>query len=231
MAELNRSYHGIPTQATDARSPIPAGRELNVDFINGHLGTPASNGDNFYWYVSIGSASAGPDVSPGTLGVTRLGGIRSLSGNPGSALKHTVVGSVFSNEIQALAGIDPANALTSGNLAYATYAIEGTLAHEIGHAFSLTHVDSVGSVQLDNVPPLMGTGAVDLLNQDRLGPREFSVSGVDSQDGGATVNQLAQLVSAIGLRNVPEPTGGLLAACLLATAMRRRGRPCPRYDA
>ena len=47
----------------------------------------------------------------------------------------------------------------------------------------------------------MGTGAIDLPNQDRITDREFSLSGVDGQNGNAARMHVQQLVDAIGLHS------------------------------
>ena len=228
MTELNRDYHSIPTQATLPGSPIPAGFELNIDFITGLIGQAPSNGDSEYYYAQVGTGVSGSNI--GGLGVASTNSIRFSNGADGSAANHATVCSIFTNQIVTLASLSPSNALTSGNLPFSTYAIEGTLAHEIGHTLSLSHINKVGSVQPSGAvssggpSPLMGTGAIDLPNQDRITDREFSLSGVDGENANAPRTHIAQLVAAIGLRAVPEP--GTLTLLLLAAmpALRRSRR-------
>ena len=120
-----------------------------------------------------------------------------------------VVGSVFTDEINGLGGLSPANALTSGNFGFTTFGVGGTLSHEIGHSVSLSHINKAGSVQpTPGRAPIMGTGAIDLPNQDRITDREFSISGFDGQNGNAPRAHIQQLVDAIGLQSA---SGGSVA--------------------
>ncbi|MCA9126212.1 MAG: pre-peptidase C-terminal domain-containing protein [Planctomycetales bacterium] len=192
----------------------PANQDLVIDFVIGDIGT-APAGVTEYYFVQIGTGISGPH-SGGTLGVAGGSVVRSSGGtgpNGGIAVGD-VVSSVFTDAIVGLGGLSPANALTSGNLAFTANAISGTTAHEIGHTVSLSHIDKAGSLQpTAGVPPLMGTGAIDLPNQDRIGNREFSLSGFDSQNGNAARQHIQQLADALGLHNaaavaVVESSGG-----------------------
>jgi hypothetical protein len=115
-------------------------------------------------------------------------------------------------------------ALTSGNLSATRHAISGTTSHEIGHALSLLHLNKAGSVTHSGVPPLMGTGAIDLPNIDRISNREFAFSGFNDQEGGAAQFHVSQLVAAVGLRDVaventiPEPSAILLFSISILAA-------------
>lgn len=178
----------------------PAGRDLAIDFIIGDIGT-APPGVSEYYFVQIGSFVSGP--FGGALGVARGSGVRNAAGNgPNTIAVGDVFGSVFTNNIVGIGGLTPANALTSGNLAATTFGIGGTLSHEIGHGLSLSHISKAGSVQPTlGVSPIMGTGAIDLPNNDRIQDREFSLSGVDGQNGNAARVHIQQLVDAVGLHN------------------------------
>ena len=46
---------------------------------------------------------------------------------------------------------------------------------------------------------------IDLSNQARIGPREFSFTGTNTQAGGATQTHVAQLQSALGTRAALQP--------------------------
>lgn len=217
--ELRNIYYSIPTSDVDPRSPIPPGHQLKIDFVQGTIGVPPSNGATEYYYVHVGTGVSGPNVGGGTLGVARVSAIRTSSGADGNAANAAIVASVFTNAIQTLGGLTPANALTSGNLTFTTYAIAGTLAHEIGHTLSLSHMDKAGSVTPTGLAPIMGTGAIDLPNQDRIGKREFAYSGFNEQSGGAQVFHVQQLVNALGVRAVPEPmTVSMIGIALIAGA-------------
>ena len=218
LESVRDDYYGIPTQATMPASPIPAGFRLDVDFVLGDVGVRPSNGDPEYYYAQVGTAVRSPGAT--TLGVSGTASVRTAAGAQGYYTSRAVACSIFSDHINALSNLTPADALTSGDLTSTTYAIAGTLAHEIGHTLSLYHVNKAGSVQPDGLPPIMGTGAIDLPNQDRLGPREFTLSGYDSESGSPQF-QIAQLVGAVGLRAVPEPSMAA-ALALLAAGLRRR---------
>ncbi|MEQ9410138.1 MAG: right-handed parallel beta-helix repeat-containing protein [Fuerstiella sp.] len=100
------------------------------------------------------------------------------------------------------------DALTSGNLTFTANALGGTTAHEIGHTLSLLHMDATGAgagVTPTGAPPIMGTGAIDLSNQARIGLREFSYTGTNTEAGGATQMHVAQLLSALGTRDAIQP--------------------------
>lgn len=179
----------------------PTGQDLEVDFIIGDIGT-APPGVSEYYYVQIGTGVSGPH-SGGTLGVAGGSVVRNSSGTgPNFGIQTgDIVSSVFTDAIVTLSSLSPSDALTTGNLGFTTNAIAGTTSHEIGHTLSLSHVNKAGSTQPTGLPPIMGTGAIDLPNQDRIGDREFSLSGIDGQSGNAARQHIQQLVDAVGLHN------------------------------
>lgn len=197
--QVNSHYHNIPTSDVDSRSPIPAGQELAIDFVIGDFGTPPSNGATEFYYVTIGSDLQ----NTGPLGVAFTSSIRNAGGagpNFGFATGD-LVGTIYSDTIQSLGGLTPANALASGNLFFTTNAVAGTTSHEIGHALSLLHLNATGAITPTGLPPIMGTGAIDLPNQARIFDREFAYSGQNAQAGNATQMHVLQLMNAIGLRD------------------------------
>jgi len=180
----------------------PAGQDLEVDFVIGDIGT-APPGITEFYYIQIGTGFSGPHIN--FLGVASGSSVRNDSGTgPNNDVEiGDVVGSVFTDTIVALSSLSPSDALTSGNITFTRHAVSGTLSHEIGHALSLSHLNKAASVQpTDNTPPLMGTGALDLLSQDRISEREFSISGVDGENGDAEREHIQQLVDAVGLHDL-----------------------------
>ncbi|MCH2204024.1 MAG: hypothetical protein MK102_18820, partial [Fuerstiella sp.] len=180
----------------------PANQHLDIDFIIGDIGT-APSGITEYYFVQIGEGIAGPH-SNGILGVAGGSVVRNSSGTgPNSGIANgDVVASVFTDAIGTLSNLTPSNALTSGNLGFTTNAIAGTTSHEIAHTLSLSHISKSGSVQpTTGASPIMGTGAIDLPNNDRISDREFSLSGVDGQNNNAPQQHIQQLVDAVGLHS------------------------------
>jgi Ca2+-binding RTX toxin-like protein len=194
---VNQQYLAIPTSDVDARSPIPQDMQLDIEFVIGDVGTPPSNGATEYYYVTVGSDLAGN----GPLGVAFLNAIRSAAGNPSGGFNiGDPVGTIYSDNIQGIGNLTPGNALTSGDLFFTANVIAGTTSHEIGHALSLLHLNNAGAVTPTGVSPIMGTGAIDLPNQQRILSREFAYSGQNAQAGNANQMHVQQLVGALGLR-------------------------------
>jgi len=182
----------------------PAGRDLAIDFVIGDVGTPYT-GASEYYFVQIGDGLSGQHTNGGILGVAASSAVRNASGsrNIYGLDNGAIVASVFTDTIRGMGGLSPSNALTSGNLTYTTNAITGTLSHEIAHTLSLSHINKAGSTQpTSGAAPIMGTGAIDLSNQDRITDREFSLSGVDGESSNTPRMHIQQLVNAVGLHDV-----------------------------
>lgn len=210
-------YHDIADADEFADSPLASGEQLAIEFEIGDIGTPPANGSDDYYYLQIGDGLSGPCM--GALGCASTNSIRNQQGSAG-APAGSVVGSIFSDVIATLQ-VSPADALTSGNLALTAHAVGGTTSHEIGHAVSLAHLDKAESVTPRNLPPLMGTGAIDLPNQDRISLREFAYSGFNEEADGAQQFHLDQLVAALGVHQAgghpdPEPADGVWTVAVQA---------------
>ena len=224
LDQVRDHFYNIPTMGTDARSPIPNGRQLSIDFVVGDLGTDPSNGATEFYYAVIGGSS-----SSGTpLGLGFLSSARAATGigpNFGFTNGDQLL-AIYSDNINGLGGLTPADigsdhpsdlavagdnqalrdALTSGNLTFTRNALGGTTSHEIGHTVSLLHMNVAGSVTPTGAPPIMGTGAIDTPNQARIGLREFSYEGQNAEAGSATQFHVQQLMDALGTR--PAFVGG-----------------------
>ena len=200
MAELQEDYFD-ELAGTVANKD---GAMLNVNIIEGNIGTPPP-GVSEYYFVQVGSGLKGPFIF--ALGVARGSAIRNVFGDGpnGETVVGDVVSSVFTDNIQGIGGLTPQNALTSGNLTFTTNAIVGTLAHEIGHTVSLSHINTNNSVQrTPGVAPIMGTGAIDLPNQLRITDRQFSLTGLNEQSDNDSEFHVLQLVFALGLTETNE---------------------------
>ena len=221
LGELRNDYYGIPTQATLAGSPIPAGFELDIDFEIGDFGTAPTNGDTEYYTAQLGTGVSGPHVA-GTFGVAGGSTIRTSSGqaNPFGLNNGDVVVSVFTDNIQGLGGVG--NALSSGNLSATMHAINGTLAHEIGHALSLAHIQKSGAITPNGGAPIMGISSLGITGNDRINDREFALSGFGAN--GNPQFHIQQLVSAVGLRAIPEPSSLTMLLIGGIGMLRRRRR-------
>jgi len=225
LGQVQNHYYGIPTVGTDALSSIPDGQQLAIDFVIGDVGTAPSNGATEYYYTVIGGSTT-PETP---LGIGWLSAARDASGAPnGGFAVGDQLSSVYSDNINGLGGLTPADigsdhvhgddhthdtdlaiagdntalqdALTSGNLTFTRNALGGTISHEIGHNLSLEHLNAAGAVTPSGNPPIMGTGALDLSNQARIGPREFAYTGQNGEEGNATQTHVQQLVDALGTR-------------------------------
>ena len=195
IAEANSDF---TDELAGTEANLPENR-LRINIIEGDIGTPPPGIDEFY-FIQVGSAISGPQT--GSLGVAGLSVARNPAGQgPNSGIEiGDVVGSVFADNLQNLAGLTPFNALSSGNLEFTVNVITGTTSHEIGHTVSLSHANSNQSMQpTQGAGPIMGTGAIDLSNQARLSDREFSLAGMNEENGNAPIFHVDQLVGSLGL--------------------------------
>lgn len=198
---MNEHYHDIPTVDVDARSPIPMGQQLAIDFVVGDFGAPPSNGATEFYVLTVGSDLSGS--APG--GEAGLSVVRDASGaGPNFGLTNGgLIGATYSNVLQGLSYV-PANALSSGNITFTANAIGGVSSHEVGHSLSLLHLNNAGSVTPNGLAPVMSTPAIDAPPQLLLPGTEFAFSGQNNQAGGATQMHVQQLVGAVGLRDAPS---------------------------
>lgn len=198
-------YLGFPTVASNGSSPIPAGMMLNLNFVlSTNTVTPVHVG-NEYFHVAIGTGDTSP--ASGALGQACVACVRTSSGAHGGAPDGAIVGSIFTNFIDDLVGL-ASNDTQRINL------IAGTVSHEIGHSLSLLHTSQEANPGA-SLWPLMGTGAIDMPNIERIKDRAFSYI------------EMTQLVSAVGLTDapaaVPEPASMvLLVSGVLLLRLRRR---------
>ncbi|WP_166824326.1 Calx-beta domain-containing protein [Thalassoroseus pseudoceratinae] len=196
LAAVEFDYFGIPQGTT----PVPVGEDLVIDFLIGDIGT-APIGVTEYYYVQIGSGVSGPGFN-GPLGVAGGSVVRNATGvGPAFGIQTgDVVATVFTDIVSTIAGVQ-------GDLVATTNAIAGTTSHEIGHTVSLDHINRAGVVTPNGKPPIMGTGAIDLPDSDRIIDREFSLSGQNQEAGNQSQFHIQQLVDALGTHLI-DGTGG-----------------------
>lgn len=215
-------FRQIPTATQDARSSIPDGMELDIDFIIGDNGVAPSNGATEYYVMNIGDTTAGSTAAGG---LAILGAMRDASGNgPNFVVNGDDTGTVYADTLTTFGPLTPANAfdiraqslsdapahaaaaLTSGNLTFTRRALGLVVSHEIGHNLSLEHVDDTGAVTPTGANPIMGTPAPPYLLpiQTLIEPAEFAFSATHLAEGpGDTTRQqfdIDQLAAAVGLR-------------------------------
>jgi hypothetical protein len=193
LEATQRDYLSYPTNDIDPLSPLPAGKELNINFSFSNGLTGPGNGDAEFYYMNIGDAN--PNV--GFLGQACLGCVRNSLGNPTVAVG-TIFGSTVTDTIRNLLPL-------ASNDFERMMLLAGTSAHEIGHALTLVHPPGAQPNPGASIFSVMGTGASPTLmpSSERVKDRAFSYG------------EFAQLIQSVGLRDVtpiPEPSTYLMLA-------------------
>lgn len=203
LAAVIDDFHGFPNLGGDASSPLPVGKQLNIDFEISFGLTAPTSGDSDYYFMNIGDANP----NQGFLGQACYGCVRG-SGSPVAV--GTQVGSVLTDTIAGLLALAD-NDTERLNL------LVGTLTHEIGHTLLLDHPSGVQSNPGESAYSVMSTGASPTFmpSSQRILDRDFSYS------------EFQTLIRTVGLRDipvnqVPEPATLLLVASLLAMLSLRR---------
>jgi len=206
LSAVTNDYLGYPTGGL---SPLPAGKELNINFVMSTLITAPGNGDPEYYFVAIGTnTTSDPFLGQACLGCVRTSGGVSFPGN-----NHAIVGSILTDVIQgALGGLATTDAQRINLIA-------GTVSHEVGHALSLPHPASALANPGASTFSLMATGAAptNMPNSQRVLDRAFGYT------------EFSQLITAIGVRDVSVPEPASLATLALGSVLivlraRRRTR-------
>lgn len=204
LASVAADYLSYPTNAANPLSPLPAGRELNINFEVAIGLTPPVNGDPEYFYMNIGDAN--PNV--GFLGQACLGCVRNAAGVATQPVG-TIFGSTLSDTIAGLLSLATTDEHRINLLA-------GTAAHEIGHALGLPHPSGQAANPGQSLWSIMATGASPSLmpSNQRILDRAFAYT------------EFQTLINRVGTREVtpiPEPgTYLMLALGLLALTWRVR---------
>jgi len=192
LSEVSKDYLSYPSFATNASSPLPAGKELNINFTSSIGLNGPGNGDKEWYYVAIGNGGG----SQSFLGQACMGCVRGSNGQS-SVSNGTVVGSILSDNIAGLLSYAKDNTQRINLLA-------GTVAHEIGHSLFLDHPSAALANPGESSFSIMATGAAptSMPNGERVKNRAFAYS------------EFQTLVQTVGLRDavspVPEPSTWLM---------------------
>jgi len=195
LSKIQDHFLGYPTASTNVFSALPAGKELDIDFVIGTAGSAPSNGDPESYAIKIGTGISGSAaLTPNIFGSACLSCARDELGipNPFSLVNGSLIGSIWTDHIDSIASL----ALDNDGL---FNLIAGTISHEIGHTLSLDHPDAQAANPGASAWGVMGSWATTRMpNDQRVLEREF------------TYANFTQLIGAVGLRdtvivNVPEP--------------------------
>jgi hypothetical protein len=204
LAAVKNDYLGYPSFATNAASPLPAGKELNINFTFSNGLSGPGNGDAEWYYMAIGDANP----NQGFLGQACLGCVRNAAG-VSTVANGTIFGSTLTDSIFGLLSLATSDAQRINLLA-------GTVAHEIGHGLTLVHPNGQAANPGQSLWSVMATGASPSLmpSSERVKDRAFSYA------------EFGSLIQSVGLRDVtpiPEPGTTLLWALgLMAVALMVR---------
>ncbi|QDV71228.1 Dockerin type I repeat protein [Rosistilla carotiformis] len=204
LAQVRAGFLSIPDAGENVTSPLASGQELDIDIYIGDVGQAPINGASEYYTLLIGNTLGGV---PLTVGTTLQNDVRDGAGNPNTALVGSSIGSVFVDNIssQFPAGtLTPADALTSGDLTFTSRSIANSVLHELGQVLTLTDVQTGGAHTLGGLSPVMGVlgaSALDSQPQEFISTREFALTAISPEAGGAVVNPLQTLINNIGTRD------------------------------
>jgi hypothetical protein len=206
LAAVTQDYLGFPSFGTNASSPLPAGKELNINFTFSNGLTGPGNGDTEWYYMAIGDANP----NQGFLGQACLGCVRNAAG-VSSVANGTIFGSTLTDSISGLLSL-ATNDQQRINL------LAGTVTHEIGHGLVLQHPNGQLANPGQSLWSVMATGAApsSMPSAERVKDRAFAYT------------EFAQLIQSVGLRDVtpiPEPASAMLLALgLVAVTLMARAR-------
>jgi hypothetical protein len=208
LAAVTNDYLGYPTVAANPLSPLPVGKELNLNIAITTNHSAPSNGDTEYYYFGVGKKAG----SEPEFGHACYGCVRDDSAQPANVPNQSNVGVIFTDNIANLEALATTDAQRINLLA-------GTIAHELGHTLFLDHPNRALANPGASSFSLMATGAfpTSMPNDQRILDRAFAYA------------EFSQLIASVGLRDVaavPEADGYLMFAVAVAglLAMGRRQR-------
>lgn len=211
LAAVTADFLDYPTVAENALSPLPANKELNINFELSFGLTSPANMDSEYFYVNIGDDLG----SNSFLGQACYTCVRDASGaGPTGVSSGDIVGSILVDNIASLA-------VLASNDSQRINLLAGTIAHEIGHTLALDHPGSALANPGASTFDIMATGAspTSMPNGERIKDRAFAYSNFDI------------LIDAVGLRDasLPEPEAILLLVLGFAILAYQQNRVSRRY--
>jgi hypothetical protein len=198
---VTNDYLGYATSGANAASPLPNGKELNINFTTSVGLTGPGNGDTEWYYMAIGDAN--PDKS--FLGQACLSCVRNGSG-VASVANGSIFGSTLTDSIFGLLSLATSDAQRINLLA-------GTVSHEIGHGLGLDHPGSALANPGASAFSIMATGAAptSMPNIERTKDRAFAYS------------EFSTLIQNVGLRNAVSPVPETSTTLMLALGLAALG--------
>jgi hypothetical protein len=198
---VTNDYLGYATVGANAASPLPNGKELNINFTTSVGLTGPGNGDTEWYYMAIGDAN--PNKS--FLGQACLSCVRNGSG-VASVANGSIFGSTLTDSIFGLLSLATSDAQRINLLA-------GTVSHEIGHGLGLDHPGSALANPGASAFSIMATGAAptSMPNIERTKDRAFAYS------------EFSTLIQNVGLRNAVSPVPETSTTLMLALGLAALG--------
>lgn len=241
LDRVETQFQQIPTIGQNALSPIADGERLAIDFVIGDFGVAPTNGATEFFFAAIGENPLATNGLLGLGALSGARDINGNGPNFG-LVDGDITSTIYSNGISGIGTVPPPSTapvvlpsavalnvqaenfapneesalvtqgLNTGNIAFTTNAVANVISHEIGHALSLDHITSAGSVTPNGAPPILGTGALDATAQDLVSENEFSFSGVNGENMNAPATNVAQLLGALGTVSNATTTAGSLTS-------------------
>jgi len=192
LAAVNNDFLGYPTLGANANSPLPNGKQLNINFEVSTALTAPVNGDSEYYYVAIGTNTTG---NSSLFGQACQSCVRMPFLTGPSVPNHSVLGSILTDRIATLAG------LASTDAARINLLVE-TISHEIGHTLSLVHPPGPEANPGASIYTLMSvvTAPTNQPDSERIKDQAFSYS------------EFGTLIDSVGLRDAAPVPGAIVGS-------------------
>jgi hypothetical protein len=201
LSAVTNDYLGYATVGANPSSPLPNGKELNINFTTSLGLTGPGNGDSEWYYMAIGDANP----NQGFLGQACLGCVRNSAG-VATVANGSIFGSTLTDSIFGLLSLATSDAQRINLLA-------GTVSHEIGHGLGLVHPNNALANPGASAFSIMATGAfpTSMPNGERVKDRAFAYS------------EFSTLVNRVGVRDAVSPVPETSTTLMLALGLAALG--------